>query len=329
MTLDDLPDAPDPVLDPPATFSLKAAAMVLALKNMIVQLRAAFANLNSVASGGAYAVSYVLGANPGAGVLVPQTANQQTSTNWYFGETDAAGKSLTKQLDSWFVSTSPTKGTVKLIKAGDPTKWVMFYVTNSTANSGFRTLAVTPIDATAANPFSVGDIILVQFTPRGDKGDVGTTAFPTFRVQDQKAAGVSGGTSPASGTAITRTMNTVVTNTLAGASLSNNQMIIPAGKYKLTGDAPAYLVGSHTAYLWNVTAGALLANGTPEYSYPGAGGSQTRSIIGTEITLAASTVIELRHLTGTVVSGGLGQGSGGAPAGGINIFSEIIFEKVG
>lgn len=322
MTLDDLPDPPDPSVDPPALFSLKAAAMVLAFKNMIVQLRAAFANLNSVASGGAYAPSYVLGANPGAGVIVPQTANQQTSTNWYFGETDAGGKSLTKQLDSMFVSTSPIKGTMKLIKASDPTKWVMFSVIASTSNTGFRTLAVTPIDATAVNPFTVGDIILVQFTPTGAAGIPG--AFPTFRVQDQKAASSYGGTSIA-GTN-TRVLNTVVTNTLAGASLANNQVTLPAGRYKVTGSAPCYAGTGHLAWLYNVGDNSVALQGTVEFSGTSTGYAQTRSMIVGEITLGLTTTLGIKHLIGTAqATTGLGYGV----TSGVMIFTEILFEKIG
>jgi hypothetical protein len=58
--------------------------------------------------------------------------------------------------------------------------------------------------------------------------------------QDQKSQGVAGGAS-VSGFA-TRTLNTVVYNTITGASLSSNVITLPAGTYKIEASIPSHSI---------------------------------------------------------------------------------------
>lgn len=112
-------------------------------------------------------------------------------------------------------------------------------------------------------------------------------------VCDQKTAGTAGGTFT-QGTETVRTLNTVKINTITGASLNaNNQVILPAGTYDFEAYAPAFGVGAHRAYLYNVTGATELLPGTAEDSE----GSrvQTPSVILGSFTLASSTTLSIKH----------------------------------
>jgi hypothetical protein len=73
-----------------------------------------------------------------------------------------------------------------------------------------------------------------------------------LHVRDEKASGTGGGTYT-SGSFLTRTLNTVMTNEISGASLSSNQIILPAGTYYINARVPAYQVDRHKTKLRNVT----------------------------------------------------------------------------
>ena len=73
---------------------------------------------------------------------------------------------------------------------------------------------------------------------------MGGDAF--LHIQDQKTQGTSGGTFT-SGAWRTRDLNTVLTNTITGASLAANQITLPAGKYYVEASAPAWYTGKHRA----------------------------------------------------------------------------------
>jgi hypothetical protein len=324
MTLDDLPDAPDPANDPPATFSLKAAAMVLSLKNMIVQLRAAFANLNSVAAGGAYAIPYKIStniANAGKGGYLTLPNNGFL----YFDDTDTRGAATLATLTNAFASTtSGAKAYVKFTVTGDPSRWALYSVTSAYAHGsgGNGNVVVTYI--ANVGTIAEGEAVVAQITPTGNAGSPG--AFPTFRAQHQGPLGTSGGSSVVG--ANTRTLNTVARNTLTGASLASNQITLPAGVYKVSGSAPALLSSNHQAYLYSITAGAVLLSGTVESSN-GSYSTQTRSFFAGEITLSAVTVMEMRHSIATAqATSGLGQAYS-TSYGGTALFAEILFEKIG
>ena len=90
-------------------------------------------------------------------------------------------------------------------------------------------------------------------------------------VEDQQADGTSGGTFT-SGARQTRTLNTVVLNTITGASLLTNQVVLPPGTYEIEWSAPAYRVEDHTTYLRNVTDSVDVARGSRRSDPAVAGG---------------------------------------------------------
>lgn len=88
-------------------------------------------------------------------------------------------------------------------------------------------------------------------------------------VVDEKAAGTDGGNST-SGSWMTRTLNTVKFNTISGASLSRNQVTLPAGTYKITASAPVYQALQHIIRVYNVTDSATAISGLSDYAYSAA-----------------------------------------------------------
>jgi len=114
-----------------------------------------------------------------------------------------------------------------------------------------------------------------------------------FHVRDSKTASTTGGSFTA-GPYQTRDLNSEVTNRIPGASLSANQITLPAGNYYAEFTAPAFDVGRHKAYFYSVTSAAVLIQGTSEYTDTTYNGTST-SQGGGQFTLAVEEVIEIRH----------------------------------
>lgn len=117
-----------------------------------------------------------------------------------------------------------------------------------------------------------------------------------IHVRDEKAANTAGG-GFTSGADRTRTLNTTVTNTISGASLSSDQVTLPAGTYRVTGSVPGYGCGTHRAWLYNVTDTTTALLGSSEDQ--GGTITQTRSFVSGLVTIASSKVFELRHRCST------------------------------
>lgn len=151
-----------------------------------------------------------------------------------------------------------------------------------------------------------------------------TVAIPTLHVQDQKAANTAGGTFT-SGSWQTRDLNTVVTNTITGASLASNQITLPAGTYHIFASAPAHAVYAHKAKLYDITNSADLIIGTSEYTH-NTSPKMTRSFVQGRFTLAAETVVELQHRCGTTIAtAGFGTACNFAV---VEVYSDVEIQKV-
>lgn len=148
-------------------------------------------------------------------------------------------------------------------------------------------------------------------------------AFPRFTVREEQASGTNGGGSTAGFQ--TRTLNTTLTNTIAGASLSSNLVTLPAGTYEVVARAPANgSLNRHVLSLYNSSDSTTIITGSG--AYDNTGNSQVDSWVRGTFTLAATKNISLRHYTnGTVATTGLGT----AITSGLNeVYSEADFRKV-
>jgi hypothetical protein len=159
------------------------------------------------------------------------------------------------------------------------------------------------IDASMKSAFNFEDILLVQ---------------------DFKTPGTNAGTFT-SGAERTRDLNTVIKNTISGASLASNQITLPAGTFYLQASAPAYKVDFHKALWRNITDGTIIFQGTSELTGSGVDVT-TRSYISDSFTIASSKVFELRHYSSaTRASDGFGRATNFYT----EVYSDVKIWKVG
>ena len=159
----------------------------------------------------------------------------------------------------------------------------------------------------------------------------GPGAAPTFQddsfsgellhIRDEKTSGTAGGTLT-SGSYQTRVLNTVKTNEIAGASLSINQVSLPAGEYYAEFSAPAGFIVRHKAILYDTTGAAALIVGSSEYSTNNNTDIvQTRSFGSGRFTLSGTSVLELQHQGSTTrATNGLGFQS---TFGDVEVYSDL------
>jgi len=121
-----------------------------------------------------------------------------------------------------------------------------------------------------------------------------------IHVQDQKSSGTPGGSSIAG--LQTRTLNTVVTNTITGASLASNIITLPPGTYRITARAPSFRSTRNKIMLYNDTDSTVIVVGSNAYNDATnfVGGDSV--INGTQFVLAASKNVKLQHYTESALS---------------------------
>lgn len=123
-----------------------------------------------------------------------------------------------------------------------------------------------------------------------------------------------------------RVLNTTKTNEITGASLSSNQITLPAGTYFCLASAPAYLTSNHQAHLYNVTDSTSPLVGTTEHAWNN-GYTTTHSFVRGRFTISGTKVLELRHKVGqtrNTSGGGTGFGNGYT-----DVYANVMIWKVG
>lgn len=126
-----------------------------------------------------------------------------------------------------------------------------------------------------------------------------------IHVSEVLASGTSGGSCGAAATQI-RALNTVVENTVTGASLASNKVTLPAGTYKVRAHAAGYTCNGQRLTLYNVTAGAAILAGPSSHASV-AGFAQLPAMVSGVFTLSVSSEVRLDHYTGVArATSGLG-----------------------
>jgi hypothetical protein len=116
-----------------------------------------------------------------------------------------------------------------------------------------------------------------------------------LHVRDEKANNTAGG-GFTSGSFQTRTLNTVMTNEISGASLASNQITLPSGTYFINSSSPAVYVQQHKAKLRNITDSSDTLIGTSEFSSNGIPDYvATCSFVIGRFTIASSKTFEIQH----------------------------------
>lgn len=148
-----------------------------------------------------------------------------------------------------------------------------------------------------------------------------------FHVRDEKASGTDGGTF-SSGDWRTRTLNTVKTNEISGASLATDQITLPAGTYFIEASAPANSSSAfHKAKLRNVSDSTDTIIGTNGRHRPADGtATTTLSIVRGRFTIDAQKTFELQHqINSTQNTTGFGAS---CSFGVVEVYAEVLIWKV-
>lgn len=214
-----------------------------------------------------------------------------------------------------------------------------FYYVPTAANTGAATMNIDAVgvisikdkngNALQGGEFAIGALYPLVYdgtnlraitTTAGSANQVATA--PDIILQDQKTSGTAGGTFT-SGAWRQRTLNTVVRNVIAGASLASNQITLPAGTYFARWSAPAYGVVLSQSRLFNATDSTVIGYGQ---SMGASGASMTLLSNGEAVfTLTSGKAIEIDHQCGTTgTTTGFGQP---VSFGNIEVYSDLMIWK--
>lgn len=166
-------------LDDQETFDTKMANFLDNLPLRAQQENDLAANMGAYAAGGAYAFPYVFDsstadADPGVGKLRLGSTTQNAATSMRMDLQAVGGTDMTNVLADLRAATSSIKGSVRVVKMTDPSKWLIFDVTAVAVPTGYRNLTVSwrATGGGSASPFANGDALMVYIDRNGDSGTV-------------------------------------------------------------------------------------------------------------------------------------------------------------
>ena len=168
---------------------------------------------------------------------------------------------------------------------------------------------------------STGNVLTVA-------GGVPTWAAPsggaTYAIfTDEKTSGTDGGTFT-SGAWRTRDLNATQYNGIGSASLSSNQISLPAGTYLIEASAPSNRTDQHQLRLQNITDSSTTVLGQNVWCYDVNLVSNMARVSGV-FTIAGTKTFELQHRCATTRAGdGFGLGAGW----GTEVYASITIAKV-
>ena len=144
-------------------------------------------------------------------------------------------------------------------------------------------------------------------------------------VVDEKPNGTHGGTFTG-GAWRTRDLNTIRYNTISGASLSSNQIELPAGTYIVSASAPHKQVEKNKIKIRNITASSDLVIGQNSKMSESDKDTSPAILCG-KFTLSSTSKIELQHRCNTSKTDtGFGFACG---FGVVEVYSQVYIEKIG
>lgn len=155
--------------------------------------------------------------------------------------------------------------------------------------------------------------------------EIGSGTSRTLIVTHQLASGNNGGTTVSS-TWNLRPLNTVVVNEITGASLSSNQITLPAGTYDIEAGSEVYNAAQHKARLYNVTDATDEVIGMSGFAPAASINAGGRSKIKGRFTIGATKDFRIDQWVGNgQASNGLGVA---ASSGAAEIYATVEIRKV-
>jgi hypothetical protein len=206
----------------------------------------------------------------------------------------------------------------------------VLYLDPDTAGALTTTEPTTPGDISKPMVICMSTSTGIVTGMRGTIVDSTNLASPQLYVREEQPNDTSahGNATFTAGVWSTRVLNTLILNEITGASVSTNQITLPAGTYYIEGTAPAFFVSRHQTRVWNDTDSAEIVVGSSEYTQASGGGITTISSFSTKFTLGATKTIEIQHRCGTTkATNGFGIASN---LGSTNeVFTQVRIWKVG
>jgi hypothetical protein len=194
---------------------------------------------------------------------------------------------------------------------------------NNDIISGSTELATEPADTDEFLVSDAGTLKRIDYSLI--KSSAGAYESQLLHVRQEVNAGTDSQTLSNSG-ANTRVLDTVKTNEITGASLSSNEITLPAGTYFCLASAPAYLTSNHQCRLFNTTDSADVLEGTTEHAWNN-GYTTTHSFLRGRFTISGTKGFTLRHYVGQTRNDS-GGGTGFSGGGSKNIYAEVMIWKV-
>ena len=146
-----------------------------------------------------------------------------------------------------------------------------------------------------------------------------------LHVRDEKSANTGGGAFT-SGSWQTRTLNTVMTNEISGASLSSNQITLPSGTYFIYANAHGYTVNVNKLKWYNTSDSSDVLIGNQGRSDSASADITPVWVIG-RFTISAQKTFELQHRCETTRSDANGFGVA-ANFGVVEVYADVQLWKV-
>jgi hypothetical protein len=196
------------------------------------------------------------------------------------------------------------------------------------ATSGTQTITGGLVITNTSNATTVSSGALVVAGGAGITSDlrVGGNIYGLQQyaiIEDQKSNGTDGG-SYTTGSFVSRTLNTIVADTI-GITLSSNQITLSSGVYKFEIQAPGNSCDRTKAILINITDSTNALIGTSTMSNPSAA-TQTYSFINGILTISSSKTFAVQQYfqsSATSFTGGV------ATAAGITeVYTRVIITKL-
>lgn len=144
-------------------------------------------------------------------------------------------------------------------------------------------------------------------------------------VIDEKPSGTHGGTN-STGQWQVRDLNTVVVNTIPGASLSGNLITLPAGTYHINGRAPSAGTAGHKARLYDLSTSSVLLDGSSGASNQNAI-NNIDSVLNAVCSISSPRQLALEHRT-SVSKTGTGFGWGNSFPDAPEIYSQLVIRRL-
>ena len=149
-----------------------------------------------------------------------------------------------------------------------------------------------------------------------------TAPAPYIKVSNTQTSGTNGGAA-STGSWQTMPLNSKDNDTASIATLSTNQITLPAGTYLVRASSPFVQVGNAQIRLYNQTASAVLVNGQTVFMYTSNSGNC--ATLEGQFTLSASSNLVLQYQVGTHVNtADLGEAGGYGP----EVYAMVTFTKI-